>query len=142
MTNLSPTPIPVIRKNPFNPPPTIQGRLFDLDHIPPITLEPNTGGTITDRFNKFHAQNPHVYNLLRDMALSMKRAGVNRHGIKGLFEVLRWRYAIQTHGRDYKLNNNFTAEYSRKLMDENPELNGFFETRVRRADKWSNDLHV
>ena len=129
MTSLS---LPIIVKHP----PPRQFSLFELPHIPHIVPTDQFSKellTITDRFELFHKHNPHIYNLLRDMAIDMVRRGVKRHGMKGLFEVLRWQYAIQTRGRDCKLNNNFTAEYARKLMTECPELVGFFETRIRRA---------
>lgn len=124
------------------PAPPIQVTLFDLLSpallFPPIQHEPPNSTpeerSIPERFEQFHRLNPHIYDLLRDMAIDMRRRGIRRYGMKGLFEVLRWRYAIQTHGEEgFKLNNNFTAHYARKLMMENPELDGFFETRLCRG---------
>jgi hypothetical protein len=89
--------------------------------------------TIEQRFIAFHKANPAVYSALRSMALGIKRQGTARYGIAGLFEVLRWRYAMQTSGDPFKLNNNFRALYARLLMDNEPELADFFEVRERRA---------
>jgi hypothetical protein len=91
------------------------------------------GDTIEQRFRAFHAANPQVYRELRGMALGIRRRGTTRYGIAGLFEVLRYRYSIQTSGDSFKLNNDFRALYARMLMDSEPELAGFFETRERRA---------
>lgn len=89
--------------------------------------------TIEQRFIAFHKANPIVYRELRSMALGIKRQGTTRYGIAGLFEVLRYRYSLQTTGDSFKLNNNFRALYARLLMDNEPELADFFEVRERRA---------
>lgn len=106
----------------------LQPLLFD--HLPPLVRPPSEPrATLQQRFEAFHAANPHVFFQLRRMALDMKRRGVRQYGIGGLFEVLRWRYAVQTQGDEYKLNNNWRSRYARLLMDTTPELAGFFETR-------------
>ena len=84
-------------------------------------------------FNKFHAENPWVYDKLRDMALRLKRSGRDSYGIAALFEVLRYEYAIQTKSDDgLKLNNNYRALYARMLAQREPELQEFFRMRMRR----------
>lgn len=105
---------------------------FLSEEMPPI-VEPlhAPGDTIETRFAKFHALNPHVFNALRDLALSLKRGGQRQYGIAALFEVLRFRGALRTQGDGFKLNNSYRALYARKLMQDVPELQGFFETRRR-----------
>lgn len=100
------------------------------------TVQPKVrkGATIQERFQAFDAANPHVYRALREIALNLKRAGHERYSIKGLFEVLRFDYSMRTASDDgFKLNNIFSSRYARKLMDEEPELRGFFETRHCRS---------
>lgn len=98
-------------------------------------VQPDDGGeTIEERFSAFHKANPHVFRLLRELALDYKRAGHSRGGMKMFYEVLRYRSGLYTQGDPYKLNNDFTALYARKLMEETPELVGFFEIRERRAE--------
>ncbi len=87
---------------------------------------------LEQQFQQFHAKNPHVYEALRTRALRAKRKGF-RPGIGCLFEVLRWSYGLTTEGDDFKLNNNYRAFYARMLMDQEPELEGFFELRRQRA---------
>ena len=89
--------------------------------------------TIQERFRAFHAANPHVYENLRIMALELKRGGHKMWGMKALFEVLRFTAAIQTEGDVFRLNNNYTALYARLLMENEPELRGFFELRERKT---------
>ena len=85
-------------------------------------------------FAQFHRANPHVYQGLCRLALKVKRAGHQHYGIKALFEVLRYEYALTTISDDgLKLNNNYTALYARMLMKQEPELDGFFNLRERVA---------
>lgn len=87
-------------------------------------------------FWTFHTQNPSVYDELRDLALKLRRQGRKHYSIKALFEVVRFHRAIQTKGDakyEWKLNNNYTSLYARLLMQNEPELHDFFDTRVRRA---------
>lgn len=44
-------------------------------------------------------------------------------------------HKLQTQGDEYRLNNVYTAFYARLLMDNEPELQGFFETRKAIADE-------
>ena len=113
---------------------TTQMSIWQLlgDDMPPIVEPPHVvGDTIETRFEKFHALNPHVFNALRDLALSLKRGGQRQYSIAALFEVLRFRGALRTQGDGFKLNNSYRALYARKLMKDVPDLQGFFETRRR-----------
>lgn len=87
--------------------------------------------SIAERFERFHAANPHVYTTLVAMARRLKRHGCHRVGMKMLFERLRWEWFEQTAGDTYKLNNNYTAYYARRIMRRERDLAGFFETRER-----------
>ena len=86
-------------------------------------------------FDDFHRKNPHVMQELIGMALDLKRNGIDEWGIGALFEVLRFRRAMKTTGDEFKLNNNYRAFYSRKLMDAVPELKNFFRVRGSVADQ-------
>ena len=84
-------------------------------------------------FEKFHADNPDVYDRLRDMAINLKRMGKDSYGIAALFEVLRYEHAVRTRSDDgLKLNNNYRALYARRLAQNEPTLREFFKMRLRR----------
>lgn len=108
----------------------LQPPLLELQQVtqPQVTKE----ATIQERFEAFHTANPHVYAALRGLALQMLGNGVRQYGIKGLFEILRWQFALQTKGEPFKLCNNYTSRYARLLVKLNPELDGFFEFRCLR----------
>lgn len=103
-----------------------------FERFEPIVTVNAHGLTLDQQFAAFHAANPHVYDALRRLALQLARRG-QRMGIKALFEVLRWQYAMTTSdaSSDYKLNNNYTSFYARLLMGQEPELDGYFETRTQ-----------
>ena len=88
---------------------------------------------MAEAFEEFDSLNPHVYRNLRTLAIEHVRKR-GKTGAKLLVEILRWEYAIQTrHAEDeYRINNNWTAFYARKLMQE-PELSEAFETRRQRS---------
>jgi sugar/nucleoside kinase (ribokinase family) len=86
------------------------------------------------RFTDYHAENPQVYEALRRFALEARRAGRPRLSINMLFERVRWQTTVEGKGDSFKLNNSHRAFYSRLLMEQEPELRGFFETRKAKAD--------
>lgn len=85
--------------------------------------------TIAERAASFHHQNPWVYQELVTLARQGVAAGHTRLGMKQLFEVLRWNHSLETIGEPWKLNNNYTAWYSRLIMQRESDLAGVFETR-------------
>jgi hypothetical protein len=98
---------------------------------------PAAGGErvgLDERFEEFHLANPLVYTALRALALKLLASGVRRYGIAGLFEVLRYEHVLRTRGEEFKLNNSFRAFYARRLMEREPRLDGFFETRTQRYE--------
>ena len=85
-------------------------------------------------FAAFHACNPHVYDELVRLARRLRVRGIDRYGIAGLFEVLRYDHTIRTGTADWKLNNNYRAFYARMIMANHPELANLFEVRRSAAD--------
>lgn len=104
--------------------------LFSLE--PTVQPKYAKGATIEQRFKSFDKANPHVYETLKRISLDMKCRGVTKWSIKAAYEILRWMAAMQTVGENFKLSNDFHALYARKLMAEEPQLDGFFECRARR----------
>lgn len=110
------------RSSPPNPP---QLPLFE--DVQEISFIP--GESLEERFRRFHALNPHVYRSLLALAHQEQAAGIERGSINRLYEVLRHRQALETRGDPWKLNNSFRSFYARLLMECEPQLRGWFETR-------------
>ena len=96
-------------------------------------LDPNKEPTIEERFEEFHQANPHVYERLVRMTFDLRNRGITHWGIKGLWEKLRWDIAMETSQDPYKLNNDYTALYARRIMEFYPSLDGFFRIRKRKG---------
>lgn len=94
-----------------------------------------------EAFRRFHEENPQVYGRLRHLAFRLKAKGVERYGIKALWEVLRYEEHLSTAAPVgcYALNNNYTAHYARLLMAQEDDLVGFFEVRQRRSQEDEGD---
>lgn len=88
--------------------------------------------TLAERFDAFHAANPHVAHALEVLAGQWLRTN-DRASIAQLFERLRWESGIQTHGDAYRLNNSYRAFYVRLLIERRPEWADKFETRTQKA---------
>jgi hypothetical protein len=85
---------------------------------------------IQERFEQFDRLNPHIYDILVELARKLRaRRPSRRVGIGMLFEVLRWNYLVQTTGDDFKLNNNYRSRYARLIEEREPDLRGAFELR-------------
>ena len=100
---------------------------LDLAPLAPVPSWPS----LEDRFRLFHAANPHVYTALVTLTRRLVERGRTRVGMKMLFEVLRYEYAMTTDDptSDYKLNNSYTSRYARLIMDTEPDLAGVYDTR-------------
>jgi hypothetical protein len=87
------------------------------------------GQTLQQRFECFHSENPAVYDALVALARKVKASGMSHYGIAGLYEVLRYDSAINTNGKPFKLSDNYKSRYSRLIMQQESDLQGFFSTK-------------
>lgn len=90
------------------------------------------GDRIDAEFSHFLAQNPHVYSAVVRLAREAKDAGFPC-GIATIWERLRWHYGVEIRGGTFRLNNNYRSRMARLVMDNEPDLRGFFEIRELRA---------
>lgn len=114
-------------------PSELQPTLFDP--LPPIQpVKARKHETVREQFLRFHAQNPEVYARLRDVSLAMRRRGLSHWGGRAAYEIVRFQGLLSTSGGGYKLPNVFAPHYTRLLMEQEPELEGFFKIcALRRA---------
>jgi hypothetical protein len=103
--------------------------------LSPLT-EPDYAPTasLADRFDAFHAANPHVADALEHLAEQWLAAGHRRVGMKALVERLRWESGIRTAGSAYRINNSHVSFYARLLIERRPEWVDCIETRRALAD--------
>ena len=87
--------------------------------------------TIQSRFMAFHREHPEVYVKLVQMARQSKALG-KPVGIGCLWENLRWNFWIEK-DEEWKMPNDYRSRYARVIMENNSDLEGFFETRGLRT---------
>ena len=89
---------------------------------------------LRDRFEKFHADNPHVYKLVKRFTFQAIERGFQHYSIQSIFERIRWHADIETDDPEFKLNNNHRPYYARLFMEDFPKHEDFFRTREVRAN--------
>ena len=79
-------------------------------------------------FKKYDKDNPEIWEAFKKYSFQAKSKNFKNYSAKGIFEIIRWHTAIN--GNDvFKLNNNYHADYARKMMLYFPEFIGFFRVR-------------
>jgi hypothetical protein len=95
----------------------------------------NKTETLRDQFNRYHAAHPEVYDEIVRLARIVKEKGsYSTYSIQAIIERIRWHFSIEKSlGDSFKINNNHAKFYSELAMKQEPDLKGFFKTRIRRA---------
>ena len=84
--------------------------------------------TKTD-FEKYDTEHPEIWRQFKAITFRLINKGIKHYGAKAVFEVIRWERIIAYSESEFKVNNNYTKDYSRKFMRLYPEHKEFFETR-------------
>lgn len=85
---------------------------------------------VNSGFSQYHADNPAVYDLILMFSRQAKAAGHHRYSMRAIMHRIRWHLNVDTNDPDgFKINNNYSQDYSMKVMDEHPEFLGFFKLR-------------
>ena len=88
------------------------------------------------QFEKYFKANPNVWRLFCGYTWEAYFAGRKKFSAQAIIERVRWHHDVEDRSVDeFKINNNFTAFYARKMMAMHPELEGFFRTRKSIADE-------
>lgn len=104
-----------------------------LDLSPLSEPEYDAELSLADRFELFHAANPHVADAFEALAAEWL-ARHPRVGMKAIAEAIRWRSGIETVGEPWRINNNHVAFYARLLLARRPEWADRIQTRKACAD--------
>ena len=85
-------------------------------------------------FKKYDEENPQIWDEFKKYSFQAKARGFKNYSAKGIFEIIRWHTA--TEGNDmFKLNNNYHADYARKMIKEFKQFEGFFRLRELKANR-------
>jgi hypothetical protein len=96
-------------------------------------MDQTKNGRFELAFRNFHNAHPEVYITLVELARYAKERGQDRWSIDALFQKIRWEQTIERGEDSFMLNDHYRSYYARKIMQECPDLEGFFEIRPLRA---------
>jgi hypothetical protein len=96
-------------------------------------LEPTK--TIDMTFDEYNRLHPEIWHEFKKLALALVVKGRKHYGARCLVEVIRYHRDLKYADRDFKINNNFVADYARKFNRVCPEHGKFFEMRRRKGEK-------
>lgn len=84
-------------------------------------------------FEKHHAANQHIYKAFVRFALYAARRR-DHYSAKMVMYRVRWDTDVEENhpNREFKVDDGWISHYARMFMEDYPEHDGFFETRVRR----------
>jgi len=105
----------------------------DLFTPAPVAVAQANADQFTEAFLNFLPENVHVYDAFEREARRVVARGFKHYSSKTIIEVLRHHSALQEAGSAWKLNNDFTAYWSRLFGLMNPANAGLFEFRVAKA---------
>jgi hypothetical protein len=101
------------------------------------TFAKQTGQTIEEAFHQYDEENPHIYELFKKYLREWYRANKNNKNAKTssklIINRIRWEVAVETTGKDFKINDAFSAHYARKFATEYPGFAHIFEFREIRS---------
>jgi hypothetical protein len=84
-----------------------------------------------ENFELHHKANPELYEMFETYAIQASKYR-NKYSAKIIFHIMRWNTMIEERDSEYKIDDGWISHYARLFMERNPNLSGFFETRVRK----------
>ena len=102
---------------------------FDFNALPETSSK--APKTIQEKFEEFDKKHPEVWDLFVRFANELWNAGRTRYSARTIIHRIRWHYDVnkQLDG-GFKINNNFSSRYARKLAEQQSDKFGsFFELR-------------
>lgn len=97
----------------------------------PIYVYTRRNATIQERFERLLELHPEIYEEFKRIALGLYARGREHYGSKAIIEIVRYNRAMS--GADdvdpFKINNDFSSRFARRLATEDVRFKDFFEFR-------------
>jgi|TARA_R110002095_G_scaffold194434_1_gene172746 hypothetical protein len=105
-----------------------------------MKLSEVTGVSIKKGFEAFNSNNPEVYKAFEAQALAAVRMKKTKVSSKQILGFIRWNMFLAIDQNEtFKINDAYTAHYSRLFADNHPQHAGIFNYRNLRD---SSDEHT
>jgi len=93
------------------------------------------GCTIREGFNKFIADNPHIYVEFEKQALSAISRGRTKISAKLIINWIRWNEFLRSSDKNFKINDAYQSYFARHFVEKHPEHEDKFEFRKLRNEE-------
>jgi len=97
-----------------------------------LETSPPHADKLQARWQECKSKYPSLLSDCYALCLKAKARGITRWSADAVFHVLRWETAATTGDLGLKINNDYSSLAARDLMANFPDLEGFFELRVRK----------
>jgi hypothetical protein len=85
------------------------------------------------KFEQFHAKNPGIYKRMVALTRAVKDTGRKHFSLIGVWSKMRVDLDMNTAEGSHDLNNEYRSHYARLIMEQEPDLVGFFRLRPLRS---------
>lgn len=90
--------------------------------------------SIEEAFQKYHEENPLVYEHFKTFALEWIASKSKKISSKQIIGRIRWFVAVETKDDNFKINDAYTAHYGRLFVKDYPQyIDNFFFRNLRAA---------
>lgn len=93
------------------------------------------GVSIREGFEKFHAENPHIYRQFEIQVFKAIDKGRTKLSSKLIINWIRWNEYLKSSDENFKINDAYQSYYSRKFIENHPEHKAIFEFRKLRNEE-------
>lgn len=93
------------------------------------------GMTIREGFEKFNAENPHIFQKFEEQALRAIGKGRKKISSKLIINWIRWHEFLESNDLNFKINDAYQSYYARHFVSKHPEHADVFEFRKLRNEK-------
>jgi hypothetical protein len=93
------------------------------------------GQSIREGFNKFNAENPHVFKSFEEQALKAINNGRTKISSDLIINYIRWNQFIESSDEHFKINNSYSSYIARFFIKQNPQYSNLFNLRKLRNEE-------
>ncbi len=83
-----------------------------------------------ENFLIFHQEHPEIYQMFCRFSIQMAQFK-DHYSARGIFHRIRWETSISEEGGIFKLDAGWSSHYARMFMEDHPQYEEFFSTRIR-----------
>ena len=95
-----------------------------------------------DEFNKYHEENPKVYEYFEKFTFKVINAKRKYFSARAIYERIRWETQVEDNNFMFKMSDHPLPFYSRLFEKNHPEYKGFFRKHRCEADKVLEDKNA